>query len=60
MQSLGFVIWDEERDEAHRPDHGSGWRARRAPPRIYPTKPRAVAYANDKPVREVFVSDTNA
>ena len=40
--SLGWVIWDGE--GPHRPTHGSGWRQRKAPARIYTTKAKAEAY----------------
>ena len=61
MISLGWIIWDAAANAPYRATNGSGWRERKVPPKVYPTKARAKAYAPEAmEVREVFVIGSEA
>jgi len=62
-EPIGWIIWDNDRNEPHRHTRGKGsWRVRFDPPKIYGSIARALAYAPEKDstrwvARPVYVGD---
>lgn len=55
LKSIGWVLWDVEKDEPLHPTRPGYHRGLRQPPRIYPSARRALAYGTH--AVEVFVME---